>query len=237
MGSTIDKNDVDISRLFHYSQEFKLKLKGEKEFTVYLRVVGDAELNQARVFALRESAVLRKKLKDKESSEHLAYIPDLEPIPKEDLIKAIVLLRVPDITRQITRETRFNLPIEPLSTASLEDQEEYQEEIDNFDDDLQTKIKEAVEKETKELEKTLKTWTIERLQSEYINYTINQLCEFTMVERFKAMVTYLSIYRDNKFKQRLFKSFDEFDNLPKEIKDQFIKFYDTLEINEDNLKK
>lgn len=237
MGSRIDKNDVDISRLFYYQDKFELKLKDDKTLPVYMRVIGDAELNQARVFALRESASLRKKLRTENSDEALAYLPDLDAIDKDDLVKVILASSYNDIIREANNEVKFNLPTEPKSTASLEEQEEYQEQVDNFDAEYNKLLTNKIEELVKIEEERLQKLSIEQLRKEAINKVINQLCELRMVERFQAMCTYFGTYRDPNYKERMFKSFDQFDNLPKSIKEQLTKFYNQLELDEVTLKK
>lgn len=237
MGSRIDKNDVDISRLFYYQDKFELKLKDDKTLPVYMRVIGDAELNQARVFALRESASLRKKLRTENSDEALAYLPDLDTIDKDDLVKVILASSYNDIIREANNEVKFNLPTEPKSTASLEEQEEYQEQVDNFDAEYNKLLMSKIEELVKVEEERLQKLSIEQLRKEAINKVINQLCELRMVERFQAMCTYFGTYKDPNYKERMFKSFDQFDNLPKSIKEQLTKFYNQLELDEVTLKK
>ncbi|MEM4134609.1 MAG: hypothetical protein QXV73_05370 [Candidatus Micrarchaeia archaeon] len=237
MGSRIDKNDVDISRLFYYSDKFEIKGKNNKTLPVYVRLVGDAELNQARVFALRESAKLRQKLKNPDSDEYLAYIPDFSLMNKHTLIQTLLSAKMTDFMREATKNTKFNIPIEPNSDASLEEQEEYQLEVDNFDNEYNRKFNEELEKIIKREEDVYKSWSEEELRNECIRQTINQICEMYMIDRFRTMCVYFGTYKDQNFKEKLFKSFDEFDNLPKDIKEQFFMAYNKLEISETELKK
>jgi len=55
MAITPEKNDVDISSLFYYRKPVTLIGKDAEPTTVYMRLVGDAELQRARVKALRDS--------------------------------------------------------------------------------------------------------------------------------------------------------------------------------------
>jgi hypothetical protein len=58
-----------------------------------------------------------------------------------------------------------------------------------------------------------------------------------MLNKFKEMSVYLGTYKDSEFKERLFKDFEEFENLPNEIKTQFLDNYSVLEISGEDLKK
>lgn len=237
MASRIDKNDVDISKLFYYHDKFDLELKNGEKISVYMRVVGDAELNQARVFALRESANLRKKLRTENSDEALAYLPDLDILDKDGLVKTILASVYSNIIREANNEVKFNLPAEPKSTSSLEEQEEYQEKIDNFDKEYNQLLMDKIEELIKIEETRLQNLSEEQLRKEALNKVINQICELKMIERFQEMCTYFATYKDDKYKERMFQSFEQFDNLPKAIKEQLIMFYNKLEIDEVTLKK
>ncbi|MGQ9642360.1 MAG: hypothetical protein ACUVT3_00715 [Ignavibacterium sp.] len=237
MGSKIDKNDVDISRLFYYRDKFELETSSGEKIPIYMRVIGDAELNQARVFALRESRKFRKNLHLEDSDEALAYLPDLDSLTKEELIKSIILSESNEIIREANNQVTINLPLEPKSTASLKEQEEYQEKVDNFDDEYNRLLTGKIEEITRNEEARLQRLDEEQLRQEAFNRMINQLCELRMLDRFQAMCTYFATYKDENYKERMFENFDQFDNLPKEVKEQLVRFYNKLEIDEATLKK
>lgn len=235
---SVDKNDVDISKLFRWGNEFKIYDNMNNELlSVYIRLVGDAELNRARVFALRKSAELRKKLKDEESDEYYAYIPQKEYIDKEVLIENILLYMTREITLNSFSEIKPQLPVEPGSDASLEKQEQYQKEVDEFPKKREALIRENVVKVLDRQREELKNRDLDSLYNDFIRLLINQLCEDEMLNRFKEMSAYLGTYKDSEYKERLFKSFDDFENLPQEVKSQFLENYSLLEISGEDLKK
>lgn len=235
---SIDKNDVDISKLFRWGNEFKIYDNMNNELlNVYIRLVGDAELNRARVFALRKSAELRKKLKDEESDEYYAYIPQKEYIDKEVLVENILLYMTREVTLNSFSEIKPQLPVEPGSDASLEKQEQYQKEIDEFPKKREALIRENVVKVLDRQREELKNRDLDSLYNDFIRLLINQLCEDEMLNRFKEMSAYLGTYKDSEYKERLFKSFDDFENLPQEVKSQFLENYSLLEISGEDLKK
>ena len=65
----IEKNDVDISKLFNWGKAFEIVGEDGVVDVVYMRVLGDADINKARVFALRESAKLRRALRNPDSDK------------------------------------------------------------------------------------------------------------------------------------------------------------------------
>lgn len=236
MSSTIDKNDVDITKLFYYKDTFELEINGQT-IKIYMRLVGDAELNQARIAALRESANLRKKLKDRNSDESQAYFPDLTAVTKEELINALLSAKYSEIVKSVMDEKKIVLPPEPPSDADLETQEEYQKEVDNFDAKREKEIIEEVNNRLVKLQKEYESFSKEQLEDEYLSTSINQLCEYAMIQKFKNACTYFGTFKDSQYKRRMFNSLEEFENLPTKVKEAFNEFYSHLDIHEVELKK
>ena len=234
---SVERNDVDISKLFRWGNKFNIiGRNGEVVTEVYIRLVGDAELNRSRVMAIRGSAELRKKLKEKDTDERLAFIPEFADIGREMAEQTLLLLYTRIFGQQATREVDLPYPVEPKSDASLEDQEKYQAEVDSFPERREQKVKEFIIKKLLEKEDELKTKSDEFIAREYERILINDLCEQEMIRLFRDHNIYLGSYSDQNFKQKLFGSFDEFVNLPTEIKQQFIDYYQSLEISVDFLK-
>lgn len=238
MPKSIDKNDVDISTLFKWSTKHTIvSSAGDEIQEVFLRLVGDAEMNRSRVFGLRRSSELRKKLHDPSSDESLAYLPDEEFIEKPVLIETVLLFWTREYAQDALRDIKFNLPAEPTSRATLEEQEEYQEIVDEWPKTREEKIKEYIEKKLETKRKELDILSKEAIYKEYRKLLINKLCEDEMVTSYRSMCTYLSIYKDENFTERLFDTFEEFDNLKPEVKNQLLGAYLSLEIEGEDLKK
>lgn len=235
----VEKNDVDISKLFYYGDKFDILDKAEKKvMTVYIRLVGDAELNQARVFALRSSADLRSKLKDKSSDERRAFIPEnYDDLSNEDIINLIVLYSTQDITNDVIKNTEIPIPKEPKSDASLEEQEEYQRLVDAYPLYRVTKIREEVNLKIESLKETLSKKSKDELVVEYERVIIVTLCQQEMLTKFREMSTYFGCFKDKNYKTRLFSSFESFSNILPEIKQQLMDNYISLEVSNDELKK
>lgn len=234
----VEKNDVDISKLFYWSKESAIADNSGKILAkIWIRLVGDADLNRARVFALRKSAELRAKLKDPTSDEHMAFIQDVTVVEKSNLIDTIVGLSLRDITRVAYKEINVAIPKEPDSDDSLEKQEQYQKEIDEYPKKREEAIRKYLRKKIDKLTEEYNALTEEELQKKYNFLMINELCEQESFKRFKEMCVYFSIYKDKNFKTRMFKDFEEFDNITPEIKDKLINEYTSLELDTDTLKK
>ena len=233
---SIDRGDVDISSLFNWKKEFKFSYS-DKKYSTFVRLVGDAELGRARVFALRKSAELRKKLRNQESDEALAYLPSRDGTTKEELTNGLLVTFTRDFTNDAFRELKFNLPTEPHSEASLEEREKYQQEIDDYPVKREESIREYVNKRIDKARKDLEVLDEDVLYKQLISGLINQFCENEMVNKFREQCAYYGLYKDKEYSVRLFPSFEEFENLPSDIKAQFIDFYFELDMDSENLKK
>ncbi len=238
MAITPERNDVDISKLFQWGKQVIIKDKqGNDFFTCYLRLVGDAELNRARIFALRKSAELRRKLKEKDTEERLAFVADFESVDKERLIQLIIYLSSREISMRAVENIDIPFPKEPPDDATLEEQEKYQKEIDDWPRIREDKIKAFIEAEMKKMESSLQEKSKEDIYKVYEDSAIADLCENEMANKFRQMCVFLGLYRDEKFKERMFNDFDTFDNLFPEFKQQFLEEYIRLELSTDELKK
>jgi len=238
MPASIEKNDVDISKLFNWGLGFPIQDDDGKElFKVYIRLVGDAELNRARVFALRKSAELRRQLKKEDSDERLAFIPFYELVEKEELVQSLLLFNTKFLTSEALREVKVTMKKEPDSDATLEEQEEYQAWVDNYPKEREAKIREYVQERVGNIEKELMEKDKETLYKDFERAVTDQLCENEMMLKYRDMCAYLGSYKDKEYKELFFKDFGEFENLPKNIKDQFLESYLSLEIGGEDLKK
>lgn len=237
---SIDRNDVSISKLFNWGKKLDIKDsvgKDIKDLSYYIRVVGDSELNRARVFSLRKSAELRKKLRTKNTDEHIAYIPDFTNLDSETILETIIAYSVKDISSIASRNLNLNLPTEPDTEASLEEHERYQQKIDDWPEERHKLILKEIDKEVEKERKRLSKVSKKNLEKMYEKYIINNLCETEMYSKFTEMCTFFGSYVDSKYKKRAFKNVEEFNNLPSHIKEQFINMYMSLDILSNDLKK
>lgn len=238
MSITPEINDVDISKLFEWRTEVDIiDSEGNEKLHAYIRLVGDAELNRARIAGLRASAELRKKLKNENSDERIAFVPNIDDVEKENIIELLVILNMSNYTEEVEKTLKVPFPKEPVSDAPLEEKEEYQKEVDDYPDKRMEKIREAVGKRVDKERKLLNKKSIKELVSEYEKLLISQMCEAEMNNTFIGYSIYFGSFKDEDFKQKLFESYEEYDNLPTYVKDQFFKHYLDLQLGISDLKK
>ncbi len=236
--SIVEKNDVDISALFNWGKIFALTSEtGELETHVYIRLAGDADINRARVYALRRSAELRKKLREENTDERFAFIQDRELMDKERLIAVLSGLSLRTITHQAIKEIRLPFPKEPKSDAALEEFEKFQKEVDSYPEKKDKELRKVIEKELVKYGKKLEKLSEDELYTAYIVEITNELCEQEMINAFREMCTFFGCYKDGRFKDKLFSSFEEFTNLNTHTKQEFLSAYQSLELGTEDLKK
>jgi len=238
MGKEIERNDVDINKLFVWKRKVEIITNTSTEpVIVYMRLVGDAEINRARVFAIRKSSELRKKLRDTESDEYYAFIDNISFFDKDQLVAYITLENTKELYLDIYKEIELPTPKELKSDATLEQQEIYQKEVDEYPQKVKEVITAKLNKEVDKMREKLEKSSLEELHKMYTKKVIDSACEVEMYSAFKGMCIYFGTFTDEELTTRFFNSFDELDNLPPNIKTQFIKYYDNLEIGMEDLKK
>lgn len=236
--STIERNDVDVSRIFNWGKKFDLKNeKDEVIFSVYLRLLGDADLNRARVYALRRSADLRTKLRTPDSDERIALIFDPDNLEEERFIYLITTLSMRELTQEAIKESKIPAIKIPKSDAPLEEMERYQKEVDSYDTKRSNLLRKNLDKLIVKFEKQLKSLGTVELKKRYEAAMINEVCEQEVLNAYKDYAVYAGTYKDAEYKERFFSSIDEVLNLRTEYKNMFINAQQSLELTSDDLKK
>jgi len=234
----IDKNDVDISILFKWGTPVPIKDAFDNIIEiVYVRLAGDAETNRARTYALRESAKLRDLLRTPRSDERLAYIPDWKSMNEGHLVELIIQFNLRELVQKVTKEILMPLPVEPRSDSTLESQEKYQKEIDEYPKVRESKIKTRLDEIVKEERQRLKDLPKGELALEAENAIIKELCERRMYDAFQAMILAQTTFKDSEYKEKYFNSAEEFENLISDFKEQLFTAYNSINISTENLKK
>jgi len=236
-----DKNDVDIAMLFRWKTEAEISdpITGER-YKIYIRLVGDADLNKAKVYGYRTSAELRKKLRDTSSDERLSFIAEMADYQNKDLlIQTIILLETPEIFNDAMKEATEDVvePKEPKTDSTQEKWEQYQEKVDRFEKEFQDKIEDIMSTIQAKEQKRLLEYSIEDLHELYLNITINRLCEEAFQNAYYDMCVYLGIYTDDVCTKRAFNNLDEYLNSHPKLKIDLRAKYRDLEIGIDLLKK
>jgi L-rhamnose isomerase len=235
---TLEKNDIDISKLFTWSDRFELIAPNKTVLDIiYLRIVGDAEMNRARIMALRKASELRKKLLNTDSDERVAYIADYDSLGRDKVMAYITYANSKNIYKEVATDIQVTVPKEPRSDAPQAEQEAHQAEIDAYPDKMRQAIQNEVDKRLEKIIAIIGSKTNEELYAIYVENLINDLCEAEMYDRFVDYCTYFGAYKDEALTEKYFPTQEEFENIPSYIKRQIREFYTSLEVDTATLKK
>lgn len=228
---------TEIKRIFNWFGEQEITDTQGQTYKVYIRLVGDDDATKARVYALRKSNELRKKLRDPESDEYNAVILPVEFLENEQLIAEILQAKLIELYQQAGKEVRHKYPKEPAGDADLAEQEKYQTALDNWQSELNKKIEEWIEPRYSKLMFEYGSKLVEDLRRECRIVRENNWCSNEFQLKFKDMCTYSGTFSDVEMKESFFSSIEEFNNLRTEVKTQFIDFYSDLDLSTEELKK
>jgi len=232
----VELNDVDIAPLFAWSKEFEVVSEG-KTVPVFMRILGDADLNRARVASLRKSAELRRNLKDINSDERLAFIKDIDDLTVEQLVAVIAVFSMKDISEKAQSKLKIKPPKQPRSDAKTAVHEKFQEAVDTYPKRRQDELRSLLENEVEVLKNTLEQEPKEVLYNKYITLMIDEMCEQELLREFKSQCAYYGSFKDSSLNERLFSSYEEFSNLPSALKQEFVVEYSKMELQSEDLKK
>ncbi len=232
----IEKNDVDISRLFQWGASLDV-VTPQGSITVWVKILGDADVNRARIYALRKSADMRKCMLDLDSDERVGLIPALDTSNKDKVVEMLLTLRVKELADVANDTLEIKYPKDLRSTATLEEQEKHQKIVDDFPTYVANLHRKAMDKEVAKERKRLNRLSMVKLEKLYTDTLVEHVCETEMYKAFQDRSVWLACYQEDSYKKLLFSDFDDFVNLPPEVKEQLIDFYGTLSIDIDTLKK
>lgn len=235
---------ASLTDLFLYKKEVEIlnPVTQKPVKKVWVRVLGDYDLNQAYKASRIASANKRKALRDPESDDYKDEVLGVAELPNGDQIELIKTARTSGfIAEAQSTIERPELPdleevaVDP-DAANLEDLEKLDSAENQTEKRYKEKLQEYVDAKTLELTKTLEVLTKEELLK------ITQL-EISNVIPFSVFMEELSNYKilfgtfqDRACKIREFVNKEDYQNLPRPIKDQLIKVIGELEISGEDIK-
>lgn len=232
----VEVNDIDITPLFTWSKEFTVETN-DGAIPVFMRILGDADMNRARVAALRKSAELRKRLKDLDSDERLAFIKDIDDIEMDTLVAVVTVFSMKLLSEKAQKNLKIKAPKAPRSDAKTSAHEKYQEELDTYPIRRQEELRALINKEVEIMKGELDKLPKEEVYSKYVKVMIEEMCEQELLREFKSQCAYYGSFKNKELTEKLFSSYDEFNNLQSNLKQQFLDEYATIELHGDDLKK
>jgi len=210
--------------------------------TIYMRVVGDQDLQDAFKLARVRSAEKRKTLRDETSLEYLDQVAPIKEASREDCVELIKTAR----TQTFQSEAYANVErpeavkIEEIAVdpdaVSLEEQEQLDAANEKIDKEYEEAIKTYTETRIKETDVEFESVSIENVRSiaELEVSNITSLAIFLQeVLDYKII---MACYTDKALTQKAFDSVAEYRSSNTFIKTQISEAYMRLELGADEIK-
>lgn len=235
---------VTLDDLLRYKKKVTLKhpITGKAVKSVWVRLLGDEDLKEAFKFARIASSRKRASLRDENSDTYKDEIAELKNLPREDL-EALILASRENV---FANESQIIVPREDLpeieeiavqpDAPTLEEQEKLDTEIGILDTKFKKAVEEYIQTKVNEVKAELAESSFDEVVAltipEYIN--IESLQEF--LNELNHQKGYRSTYIDEACESRGFSTIEAYKNANSSIKQQIILAYDSLELNNDDIK-
>jgi len=229
---------IKLENLFKWTGELEITDEdGNVIETLYQRVIGDADVQKARLAALKESRQLRRRLQDPDSDEALANIPLKGELSQEEMVDVIIFSRYNKYRAQAELRISEKKIKEPPSDADLEDQEQYIEDVEQAQREYEEKLTDAIHNlAVKDREKLL-ALPYDKVMELHTDELIDYLCAIRMMTVYDQMSAFLGTYSDPEFTTRRFARYEDFDNLATLLKERIVSNYKRLPLETEDLKK
>lgn len=215
----------------------------EKPVVVYLRIIGDNDLEEAHRQARIHSAKVRKELQDSTSDMFQDRVLPIMEASREDCIGIIMQYR----TSNLDAESRANTVRPELATIdevavdadapTLEEQEQLDTENDRVDNEYTERLKEYVETRTAVIRAELDELSdeeINKIATEEISGVLALAEFFTVLMEQKIL---RASYLDKTYKEKAFSNLEEVRETSPTIRQQLFDAYLELEYDPDKVKK
>jgi hypothetical protein len=209
---------------------------------VWVRVLGDFDLNRAYKLARIASSKKREALRDPNTEDYqdeVFAVADLERADKEDIIKtAKTTIFASEAQAVVKREdlpTLDEISVDP-DAASLEDLELLDKKQLEIEKLYREKLQAYIADKTKELEGELKEKSDEEI-TKMAQYEISNIIPFSVfMNELTDQKIFFGTFRDKTCKEREFASIDDVKNLPRVIKDKLSEEISSLEMSYEEIK-
>jgi hypothetical protein len=225
-----------LTKLFRWTRKLDIKDGDKTVGTVYIKLVGDAAYQEARVIALRYSKELRAKLRNPESDEYIANFLDLDAMEKSELITGITMGEIGDYRDEALITLKNPVPPELVDNPTLEQQEEHEKALSDIQETRVKELTAAMEKRSEERRVELEKVEMVELRKLYKTSIINIRTSDEFSRAFRDYQVYKGTFTDAAFKSPAFASFAEYNECSPQLKGQLLTAYTSLEISGEDLK-
>ncbi len=206
--------------------------KDGEPLRVYVRILGDNDIDIARKHALKIS----RKNRIEYEKDPSVVIPDLSELDVAQLANLIVLNESTEIYKQVERDVELKYPADKR-TPSLAEEELHLEEVDSYYERLQTEVMRQAGIALEARVKEYLNYSHERLLRIAQQSYLNKIVEEDMYRAYNDAVLYFACYEDKDFTVKVFSDMESAGNAATPFKKQLLDFYNTLIIKDTELKK
>jgi hypothetical protein len=226
--------DMDTVKLIESLFRWKMPiLIGDT--TLYLRIVSDAVLEDARHHALLAARKLRKAMRDPEGDEYLIHLDSMHDADMAELVVSILNMKVRSLAREYLSMNAKPVVPELSDNASQEEQERHLTAKEERDASYLEAMQAHLEAWQADYTTVLNAMSREDLERIYKKERTDKVCEDAFTEAFEFYVLAHSLYLDEACKRRAF-TLEEFRDIPTGVKGHVRDTYNALSISSDSLK-
>jgi len=243
---------IKISDLLRWKSEIILKenlaedakpiTKDGKPVKIYMRVVGDEDLQDAYKSARVHSATKRKALRDETSLEFKDQVLPVREATKEDCLELIKVARSQNFQSEAYANTERpdDIKLEEIAVdpdaPTLEEQEQLDAANAKLEEDFNKAIKEYIETKMTEIDAEFADISLENTRSiaELEVSNITSLSIF-LQEVLDAKIV-AACYTDKGYTEKAFTDIDDYRSSASIIKEQVSKAYMDLELKTEDVK-
>lgn len=234
--------NIKLVDLLRYKREVELKHRGKTLSKVWIRIIGDSDLQESIRLGRVASAAIRRTLKDPESLDYKAEILPVYDAPIEDCITVIVQSE----SRQFQAEAEAN-----VERPDLPEIEEFAVDPDAATLEEQEKLDLAVIKTAKDYEAAKKEYSdtrVEVLRAELAGLpeievrkraeqeTVNSIALTTFLLEVQNEKIWRAVYTDKACTERAYSSRAEYQDTNENLRNQLFEAYTDLEVNGEDIK-
>lgn len=234
---------ASIADLLRYKQKVDLRRNNEVIGSVWLRVLGDYDLQlcykQARIASAKMRAALRT-VGSLEYEDHISVIPTNNS--REECVTLIKQSKLNNFLAEAYASIDREEPPKIDEVAAEPDAPtlEEQEKLDKISEDQESTFQQKIRQYMEEHTTTLEAELAQKSDDEIFAMTQFEMSNVLSLGEFQTEVQTQKVYRatftDEKCKTRAFADIDEYRNAHTSIKDQLLFAYNALELSPDEIK-
>jgi hypothetical protein len=234
-----------LSQLLRWKTEYQFKTVTNEDgspLKVWIRIIGDKDLEDAFKASRIASSKKRQILRDKTSDDYYSEIAPLDLADAEQCKEIIRAAKSSNLAAEAFSAVVRPDPVE-LSEVAIDPDAPTLEEQEKLDNDNEKQMKEYqdalakfVETKVREIDTMLDSMEIDALREMAKEDMTILVPTSVFIEELAAQKTWRAVYMDEGCKVPAFDSADDFKQAASAIKDELVTAYKLVEIGPDELK-